>query len=258
MSQRILVKFGGSALGHQDTTIQDLAWLQQQGRQPIVVHGGGKVITQWLERMQMPTRFVRGLRVTDEASIDVVVGVLAGVVNKQLVAQLNAAGARAAGLSGADGVMLRAHVKDPDLGLVGEIARVDPAPVEALLQAGYLPVISPIGVLEEDGRATGTLLNINADTAAAEVGAALKADQFVFMTDVPGVLDGAGKLLPALTPQRVRELIASGVISGGMAPKVEACLRALRQAPSAAIVDGRQPHALRELLEGRPVGTTIR
>jgi len=257
-TQRILVKFGGSALGHEDTTVQDLVWLQREGHRPIVVHGGGKVITQWLERMAVPTRFVRGLRVTDEASIDVVVAVLAGVVNKQLVAQINAAGGRAVGLSGADGPVLRARIKDPELGLVGEIARVDPEPIEALLAAGYLPVVSPVGVLESDAGVTSTLLNINADTAAAEIGGALRADRFVFMTDVPGVLDRSGAVVPHLAPQRVRELITAGVIGGGMIPKVEACLLALRQVRSAVILDGRRPHVLRELVEGRAVGTTIK
>lgn len=254
--ERVLVKIGGSTLGQEDTTVEDLVWLQRQGHQAIVVHGGGKAITQWLERLAVPTRFVRGLRVTDEASIGVVVGVLAGLVNKRLVAEVNAAGGRAVGLSGADGVLL-AKIKDRDLGLVGEVTRVDAAPLKALLTAGYLPVIAPIGVLEGAGAATPTLLNINADTAAAEIGAALAADRFVFLTDVPGVLDGSGKVIPRLTAATARELIASGVIVGGMIPKVEACLHALRRVPLAAIVDGRQPHALRDLVAGSPVGTRI-
>jgi len=250
----MLIKIGGSTLGSEDTTLQDLAWLQAHGHEPIVVHGGGKVITQWLERMQVSTRFVNGLRVTDEQSIDVVVAVLAGVVNKQLVAQINAAGGKAVGLSGVDGAVLQAKVKDAALGLVGEVTKVNAAPIEALLKAGYIPVIAPIGIIEGKG---ATLLNINADTAAGAIGAAVKATTFVFLTDVPGVRDASGKVVSRLTSAQVRELIALGVIRDGMVPKAEACLAALKHVPSTVILDGRQPHALRALAEGKAVGTRV-
>lgn len=255
--KRILIKIGGSTLGHEDTTVEDLVWLQRGGYQPVVVHGGGKTITQWLERMAVPTRFAGGLRVTDEASIAVVVAVLAGLVNKQLVAAVNAAGGKAVGLSGADGAILRARIKDPELGLVGTISEVDAAPLERLLEAGYMPVLSPIGVLQGDGKPTGTLLNINADTAAAAIGAALGADRFIFLTDVDGVRGADGAVMSQLSRDRSRELIASGVIAGGMIPKVEACLRALEGVPSAFILDGRRRHALRDSLAGLPIGTRI-
>ena len=256
-NRRVILKIGGSTLGQHDTTLEDVVSLHQQGYEPIVVHGGGKAITEWLDRQGVTSRFVGGLRVTDEQSIGVVVAVLAGVVNKQLVAAINALGGQAVGLSGADGALLRATVKDPALGLVGEPSRVDPKPIEALLAAGYIPVIAPIGVLEENGAPKATLLNVNADTAAAEIGGALRASQFIFFTDVPVVMDKGGKVLPRLTQGQVKALVADGTISGGMVPKVDACLRALGRVPSALILDGRQPHVLRDCMAGKALGTRI-
>lgn len=269
---RILVKIGGSTLGDADTTTADLVWLQSQGHQVAVVHGGGKHITQWLERLHVPTTFLDGLRVTGPDAIDAVVGVLAGVVNTQIVAAIHAAGGRALGLSGADGGMLRARIKNPALGLVGEIVRVDAAPVHAALAHGYIPVIAPIGLLDagdpdsptlrnnvpdKEGPPRATLLNINADTAAAAIGAALGADQFVFLTDVPGVKGADGSVIDRLTPTHALELIASGVIAGGMIPKVEAALRALEGVSASLIVDGRRSHALRDSVAGYISGTRI-
>ena len=255
--ERVVVKIGGSTLGQHDTTLEDLVWLHAEGVEAIVVHGGGKTITEWLERQGVPSRFVRGLRVTDERSIEVVVAVLAGLVNKQLVAAINALGGRAVGLCGADGGTLRARVKDPALGLVGEPSRVEAAAIEGLLAQRFLPVIAPVGVLEEGDRVRATLLNINADTAAGEIGGALGAQRCVFLTDVPGVCDGDGRVLPRLSREEAQALIASGVISGGMVPKVEACVRALAHVPASHIVDGRRPHSLRDCLAGRDSGTRI-
>ena len=255
--RRIVVKVGGSTLGEHDTTLRDLVALHREGYQPIVVHGGGKTITEWLERQGVTSRFAGGLRVTDEASIDVVVAILAGLVNKQLTVSLNALGGRAVGLCGADGGILRARIKDPALGLVGEICRVEAGLLEGLLRDGYLPVIAPIGLLEEDGGVTETLLNINADTAAADIGAALEAEQFLFLTDVPGVSDAGGTVLPRLSREQVQSLIASGAISGGMLPKVAACLRALEHVPVAVVMDGRRPHAIRDSMAGLAIGTRI-
>ena len=255
--KRIVLKIGGSTLGQHDTTLEDLVWLQGQGFQPIVVHGGGKAITQWLENQGVSSRFVDGLRVTDTENIDVVVAVLAGLVNKQLVAAIDGLGGRAVGLSGADAGILRARIKAPALGLVGEPTHIETEAIEGLLAKGYLPIISPIGLLEKGSEPTGTLLNINADTFAADIGGALKAARFIFLTDVPGVCDNGGTALPDLTRDMVQSLIASGTISGGMIPKVEACLRALQHVPAAHILDGRHSHALRDCIAGRPVGTRI-
>ena len=249
--KRIVIKIGGSTLGQHDTTMEDLVWLQQRGYEPIVVHGGGKTITEWLDRQGVESRFVNGLRITDEAGIDVVVAVLAGLVNKRLVAGINARGGRAVGISGADGPVLRAAIKDPDLGLVGEPVGIDPDVIEALIAVGYIPVVSPIAALVDESKVTCTLLNVNADTAAADIGGGVQADQFIFLTDVPGVCDDGGRVLSRLTETGVKELIGAGTISGGMIPKVEACLRALKAVPSALILDGRERHALRACIEGQ-------
>ena len=252
-----MIKIGGSTLGQHDTTLEDLVWLQDSGIEAVVVHGGGKTITEWLERLKVPTRFANGLRVTDEESIGVVVAVLAGLVNKQLVAQINALGGRSVGLSGADGGIVRAQMKDPALGLVGYPCSIQPEAIETLLNGGFLPVLSPIGVLEEKGKVTSTLLNINADTVAAAVGGGVKAQELLFFTDVPGVHGEDGQVMPLLNKARALELIKSGTISGGMIPKVEACLQALDYVPSTQVLDGRQPHVLRDYVTGKRTGTAI-
>lgn len=254
MSKRpIVIKIGGSTLGNHDTTIEDVVALQKRGQPVVMVHGGGKAITEWLDKVGVPTRFVRGLRVTDAESLKVVVGVLAGMVNKELVASINALGGRAVGLAGVDGTLVKARVQDPELGLVGEITGIESGVLQALLGAGYVAVVAPIGIDGELGP-----LNINADTVAGEIAAALGAERIIFLTDVEGIRDGDGKLIEALSAQEARGLIASGVAAGGMIPKVEACLRGLDCADSARITDGRLPHALLAALEGKAVGTVIR
>lgn len=254
----IVVKIGGSTLGSHDTTLEDLAALQRQGVNAVVVHGGGKVITDWMEKQGVKPRFVRGLRVTDAPSLEIVVAVLAGLINKTLVASLNAYGARAVGISGADGGMLRAIVKDPELGLVGSVVEVHPEPIKAMLDAGFIPVIAPVAIQNGDGAGrTNSLLNINADTAAGEIAAALGAERLVFLTDVEGVLDSSRRLIPRLTERQARGLIASNVAAGGMIPKLEACLTALKDGGIAQIIDGRRPRALLETLSGGALGTRV-
>jgi len=248
----IIVKIGGSTLGSYDTTLEDLVALWKEGKPLVVVHGGGDLISQWLSRQGIATRFEKGLRVTDRETLQVVVAVLGGLVNKELVAAIQARGGRALGLSGVDGGLIQARVKDEELGYVGEIVKVNPEPVEVLLKEGYIPVIAPLGL-----EAGGEKLNVNADTAAGEIAAALGAERLVFLTDVPGVLDGSGKLLARLSPDEASSLIASGVVSGGMIPKVEACLCALSAVPIAQIVDGRSPHALLQAIAGGS-GTIIK
>lgn len=254
----LVVKIGGSTLGAHDTTLDDLVHLYRQGTIPVVVHGGGKVISRWMERSGSLPRFVRGLRVTDPATLEVVVAVLTGLVNKDLVAQLQARGARAVGVSGADGGLFQARVMDPELGRVGEVVRVDPAPVLALLARGFLPVVAPVALaLGEGDRPEGGLLNINGDTAAGHLARALSASRLIFLTDVEGVLDAARRRIPHLPPAQARAMVERGIATGGMIPKIQACLTALERVPVAHIVDGRQPHALLECLAGRERGTRI-
>jgi acetylglutamate kinase len=252
----IVVKIGGSTLGSHDTTLADVAELSRRGKRPVVVHGGGAMISDWLERLDVPTRFEKGLRVTDAASLDVVVGVLAGVINKQLVRSLQALGRNAFGLTGADGGLLRCRIADEALGFVGEIEIVDAAVLESLLAEGTVPVVAPIGLLFERSQPANQLLNINADTAAGAIAGALGAKWLVFMTDVPGV-KSEGAVIEELDEKRARQLMEAGVIEGGMIPKVEASLQAAATGTRAVIVDGRQEHALLGLIEGGAAGTHV-
>ena len=254
----IVVKIGGSTLGSHDTTLEDLAALHKQGVSSVVVHGGGNVITEWMEKQGVRPRFVRGLRVTDARSLEIVVAVLTGLINKTLVASLQGLGVKAMGISGADGGMLQARIKDPELGFVGSVVEVNSEPIRAVLDAGCIPVIAPVALHRADGSPqAGSLLNINADTAAGEIAAALGSTQLVLLTDVEGVLDSSRRLIPRLTERQARGLIHSNVVAGGMVPKLEACLAALKRRSVAQIVDGRRPGALMDTLAGKAPGTRI-
>ena len=247
-----MVKIGGSTLGSHDTTLEDLVALQNAGAKPVVIHGGGEMITRWLARHGLGTRFVKGLRVTDADSLQVVVAVLAGWVNTDIVCSLQKLGGKALGLAGTDGRLLLARVRDPLLGYVGEVETVNPDVIHLALSGGYIPVIAPTGL-----GAGGQPFNINADTAAGEIAAALGAEALFFLTDVAGVCDADGSCLPALDASGVDTLLSQGIISGGMIPKVEACLRAVPRVRQARIVDGRQPHAIVDALGDTPSGTRI-
>ncbi|MGQ9545704.1 MAG: acetylglutamate kinase [Dehalococcoidia bacterium] len=256
----VVVKIGGSTLGSHDTALEDLVDLQKQGKSLVVVHGGGKVTTQWLARLGIPTSFINGLRVTDAETLKVVVAALGGVVNKELVVAIQALGGKAVGLSGCDGNLLWATVKNAELGYVGEIVAVDPTPLKILLNAGYMPVVAPISFGSVEGRVM--LLNVNGDTAAGEIAAALVAEKLIFLTDVDGVYDEVGMVIPKLNVARAKDLVASGVVSAGMVPKIEASIKALTTTKAVRIMDGRTFHALLEEVAGKakqsqPRGTTI-
>ena len=247
-----VVKIGGSTLGQHDTSLGDLAALHAAGRRLVVVHGGGATVSEWLALHGVESRFVQGLRATDERALEVVVAVLAGLVNKQLVAELQARGARALGLSGADGGVLRARRYDPELGFVGQIVGVDGDALRAFVEGNAIAVLAPIAVEVEGEAFRPQLLNVNADTVAGAVAAALPAERLVFLTDVPGVMDGAGAPRPRLSAAEARELLDNSAVTGGMIPKVEAALRAADAGVPTAIADGRQAGALGHLLAGAP------
>jgi acetylglutamate kinase len=258
LEKAIVIKLGGATLGSHDTTIADIVALQQKGKSLVVVHGGGKMITSWLEKRGLKTRFINGERVTDEQTLEVVVSVLVGVVNKEIVADINAGGGLAVGISGVDGGLIQGRFKSRELGFVGEVSRINPAPLEALLKGGYIPVVAPIAVADKAEKAP-RVLNINADIVAGEIAAAIGAEKLVFLTDVAGVSDHSGNLLAQLSPGEAEALMAAGTASGGMIPKIKACLRALAGKASAClIVDGRQSHALLDDINGKGGGTTIR
>ena len=254
----IVVKVGGVALGSNDTTIEDIVHLQQQGKRLVVVHGGGNLITEWLKIHGIATQFVGGQRVTDRDSLEVAVAVLAGLVNKEIVAGINQLGGRAIGISGADGSLAQCRIEDEKLGYVGKVVEVNTGLLDTLLQAGYVPVISPLGIYAFDRPDDAPhILNINGDIFASEIAAAVGAEQLVFLTDVPGICDRSGSLLSKLSVREAEELVTSGVASGGMIPKIRGCIRVVNTASATCIIDGRQPHALRQQIEGHGGGTTI-
>jgi len=253
----IVAKIGSVALSPEDTSIDDIVALQKQGRQIIVTHGGGKLVTKWLEKLGITTRFVRGERVTDQVALEVVIAVLTGLVNKEIVSSIQNRGGWAVGISGIDGGLIQASIKNAELGYVGIVTKVNTAPLELLLEAGYIPVVSPISLHPvPEAREMG--LNINADDVAGEIATAVGAEKLIFLTDVAGVCDQSGRLLPRLSPDEAEVLVASGVASGGMIPKIRACLRALTSVSVTSIIDGRQPYALLREVEDGSGGTTIR
>jgi acetylglutamate kinase len=259
-----VIKYGGHAMVNKELAgvfAQDIVLLRQVGINPIVVHGGGPQINQMLDRLQIKSHFIDGLRVTDAPTMEVVEMVLAGTTNKHIVSAINAAGGKAVGLSGRDGNLLLATKQvlkkdgqEIDLGFVGDPKTVDPHVLKTLAQGGMIPVIAPVSAGEG-----GETYNINADTAAGAIAAAVGATRLLLLTDVVGVLDKEGKLLENLTVSQVRSLMTDGTISGGMIPKLETCLEAVEGGVEGAVIlDGRVPHSLLlEVFTERGVGTFV-
>jgi acetylglutamate kinase len=265
-----VVKYGGNAMGDEDAArefAEDVVLLKAVGINPVVVHGGGPQIGAMLEKLGVETRFVDGLRVTDKATAEVAEMVLSGAINKAIVGSIARAGGKAMGISGKDGGLVTARkvertTKDPesniervlDLGFVGEPSAIDTTIIETATAAGMIPVIAPIGTGED-----GHTYNINADTMAGALAAALGAARLLLLTDVDGVLDKQGQLLTDLTPADIAKLRVNGTISGGMIPKLETCVSAVEAGCEAAVVlDGRVPHAmLLEFFTARGAGTLI-
>ncbi len=258
MKNITVIKIGGSTFGSGDTTIEDIVALQQKGVPLVVVHGGGKEVTDWLKRQGVATRFVRGERVTDLPALEVATAVLSGLVNKEITAAINLRGGRACGISGADGALIESTVKDKEMGYVGAVVKVNPEVLEALLKTAFVPVVSPVSLYAVD-RPPGAprLVNVNGDPVAGDIAAALQAARLIFLTDVAGITDSAGKVFSSLSISQAEALIASGVIAGGMIPKVNACIRAVRAGARARIIDGRKPHALMTEIENGEGGTEI-
>ncbi len=251
----LVIKVGGSTLGEADSTFRDIATLNARGERPVVVHGGGAEASRWLDAMGIESHFLDGLRVTDERALPVIVAVFAGLVNKRIVSALSAAGVPAVGLSGADGRTLECERQRPELGFVGTPVRSRGEAVLALRDAGFVPVISSVGVVTndddgDDAAAGDQLVNVNADEAAAWVARAVDARDLVFLTDVEGVRGEDDAILPELTAEAVRDLRDSGVIAGGMIPKTDACLLAASLGVQSQIIDGRVAGALLDR-EGR-------
>ncbi|MFZ5912585.1 MAG: acetylglutamate kinase, partial [Pseudomonadota bacterium] len=252
----VLIKYGGHAMGEDELAhsfARDIVLIKQVGVKPIVVHGGGPQIGQMLDRLGIKSSFIDGLRVTDTKTVEVVEMVLAGSINKQIVSAINNAGGVAVGLSGKDGNLIQARklrrtARDPesniekvlDLGFVGEPSGVNPNVLETISASDIIPVVAPIGI-----GAAGETYNINADTAAGALAGAVRATRLLMLTDVPGVMDENGKVMPQLSRKQALDMIRSGAIAGGMIPKVETCLEALDAGVGGVVIlDGRVEHAV--------------
>ncbi len=256
----IVVKYGGNAMINEtlkEQVMEDIVLLHLIGVKVVLVHGGGPEITDMLKRMGKESVFHNGLRVTDKETAEVVQMVLAGKINKSLVNLLQINGGTAVGLSGLDGHMIEAEIKDEELGYVGKITKVDVKPITDLLEKNYIPVVSTIGCDDK-----GNVYNINADTAAAYIAGEMKAERLLTMTDIAGILrdkDDPASIIPCVDIKEARELFDSGVISGGMIPKVECCIEAIEHGVErVTILDGRVPHALLiEMLTNEGAGTMV-
>ena len=254
----VVIKYGGNAMineGLKDSVVHDIVLLQLIGVKVVLVHGGGPEITEMLAKIGKQTEFIDGLRVTDKETVEITQMVLAGKINKSLVNLIECCGGKSIGLSGIDGHMIQAKVKNEKLGFVGEITKVNPQPILDVLEKGYIPVVSTVGCDDE-----GNVYNINADTAAAKIAGALKAESLITLTDICGILedkDNPETLIPHITVEQTKDLIARGIISDGMIPKVECCTNAIKEGVKKVfIIDGRVPHSiLIETLTDEGIGT---
>ncbi len=256
----VVIKYGGNAMINEQLkqqVMEDIVLLWLIGVKVVLVHGGGPEINELMSRLGKKAEFVDGLRVTDKETVDIVQMVLAGKVNKTLVNLLEMKGGKAMGISGMDGRLIEAKVKDERLGFVGEITKVHINPISDLLEKGYIPVVSTIGCDKK-----GNAYNINGDTAAAFLAGALSADRLIMMTDIAGILrdkDDASTIIPEITISEAKKLYADGIISGGMIPKVDCCIEAIEKGvKNVTIMDGRVPHSiLMELLTDEGAGTMV-
>lgn len=256
----VVVKYGGNAMINEQLkqqVMEDIVLLWLIGVKVVLVHGGGPEISEMMDKLGKKSEFVDGLRVTDRETVDIVQMVLAGKVNKTLVNLLEMKGGKAVGLSGMDGRLIEAKIKDEKLGYVGEITKIHIKPVSDLLEKGYIPVISTLGIDKE-----GNTYNINGDTAAANIAGALGAERLIMMTDVAGILkdkDDPSTLIPEITINDANSLYESGIVSGGMIPKLECCIDAIHNGvKNVVIMDGRVPHSiLMELLTNEGAGTMV-
>ena len=255
----VVVKFGGNAMGDDDAMAQfarDMVLLRQVGIHPVVVHGGGPMINAMLDKLGIESHFVRGKRVTDKATVEVVEMILSGLVNKRIVQAINDAGGRAVGLSGKDDDLMVCVADDPELGFVGRPVEMNIQVLRDLYKAGIIPVVAPVAT----GMAENETFNVNGDTAAGAIAGALQADRLLLLTDVAGVKDESGEVVTNLSADRLREMIATGVVKGGMIPKTETALAAIEAGVRAVVIlDGRLPNAtLIELFTDHGAGSIIR
>lgn len=255
----VVVKFGGNAMGDDDAMAdfaRDVVLMKQVGMHPVVVHGGGPMINEMLTKLGIKSEFIRGKRVTDKATVEVVEMILSGLVNKRIVQAINDQGGRAVGISGKDDDLMVCEHDDPELGFVGKPVEMNVQVIRDLNEAGIIPVVAPVATGTEDNET----FNVNGDTAAGAIAGALQADRLLLLTDVAGVKNKEGEVITQMTPEEVAGLIEDGTVSGGMIPKVETALKAVKEGVRAVVIlDGRVPNAcLLELFTEHGAGSMIR
>jgi acetylglutamate kinase len=255
MNKIIVIKLGGSVLGSRDTSLEDIARLKKEGYFPVVVHGGAATVNTWLKKLNITPKMVHGERVTDKETLDVVVAVLAGLVNKETTGMLLDLGVKAVGISGADAGLIQGKPRGADWGYVGDVEKVDPSILKILLENDFVPVVSPVSLNAPSDPVP--LLNINGDPVAGELAAALKADTLIFLTDVPGIRDAEGKIIRSASASEAESLVASGAATGGMVPKIRAAARAASVGTITSIVDGRESNIIYNEVTKGGFGTLI-
>tara|TARA_B110000263_G_scaffold88760_1_gene77557 strand:+ start:158 stop:925 length:768 start_codon:yes stop_codon:yes gene_type:complete len=248
-----VIKIGGSTLGTGDSTYKDILNLFKKGWKIVIIHGGGKEISKWINKQGIEPQFVDGLRITDEKTLEIAIAVLSGKINSEIVTEFQNLGINAVGISGASGI-LEAKMKNEKLGFVGEITNCNISLLNNLMDNGFLPIISPLALAID---MKNQIYNTNADTAAGFIAKSLKADNIIFQTDVPGVFDSNRRVIPQMTKNQALELINSGIVQGGMIPKIEACVNALESVNTGRIIDGRNVGSLLRAFTKGNIGTRI-
>jgi len=256
----IVIKLGGSIFEEKDTSLDDIADLYKKDQQMVIVHGGGAKVSLWLSKMNIPVKIVDGERATTSESLEVVAAVLGGLVNKEIVSALLDKGVKACGLSGVDGSIIKGKMRGGEMGLMGDISRVDTNLLQVLLNKGFVPVVSPVSLNQKEYRRTENerLLNINGDPFAGALACALKAKHLIFLTDTDGVKDQGGYVINKMTSLEASALVANGTATGGMIPKLNAAKATAANGTQTAIIDGRKSSAILRQLNGDNLGTIIK
>ncbi|MBC63738.1 MAG: acetylglutamate kinase [Chloroflexi bacterium] len=253
----IVIKIGGSTLGKNDSSLSDIIKLSKEDISPIIIHGGGKEINKWIAKQGIHPEFINGLRRTDKDTRDVAASVLSGLINNTIVSEIQILRGNATGLSGISNSLFECKLLSEELGYVGEIIKVNSEIIKNIINSDSIPVIAPLGINIYSKQTDDNILNINADTAASFISNNMRSEKIIFLTDVEGVLDHNKRLISKMTKSQATELLKSGIISGGMIPKIEACLNGIQNGGSAHIIDGRDPGALLQCIENKIIGTKI-
>ena len=253
----IVIKIGGSTLGESDSSLSDIIKFSKENISPIIVHGGGKEINKWIAKQGIHPEFLNGLRRTDKDTRDVAAAVISGLINNTIVSEIQNLGGNATGLSGISNSLFECKLFSKELGYVGQIIKVNSDILKKIINSDSIPVIAPLGLNIYSDKTEDNILNINADTAASFISNKMKSEKIIFLTDVEGILDHNKRLISKITKSQANELLKSGIISGGMIPKVEACLNGIQNGGTAHIIDGRDSGALLQCIENKIIGTKI-